>query len=572
MSEKLIYLKGEASGFFKPKSLNSSGNFYFNNLDFQTIDVRNSLTVAPFILEELKIGFYHSSISPTKDVRVFINETDYIQQTINDFLFTDIKIGKELLIEGEKNIEYTATVYYILKKIIVDPSVIKSPVFFPTGGSREFSNVGVGNHENGSGRVAEPTNWIEKIQSPFNFGFLSILKYIFLSFILFSFLRSLFGLNFWVIGIPLFYLIYKLLKILRQNNGFTDRVLQTNYPILSYLGNFIVLLSLYSLFKHSLNISNSIFLLLGIGLVFISRSFKFTKIIGRILVLASIVIASSYLYESYKTSFKSSDDTDVPYEDTSDDKWEYKPVEETDSLKTDNLDTIAISYLKHKLSWKDNFRKAYQAKISVRKDQCNIARIHRDDIKVDASTSAAYFGKVYANLINQNKDYLNAVVSEYAKIGKNKQLSTKQFADMVVTSIQNIPYCLVHELTHAEADKQGGYVLEYHQSGGPCLDQTKFGIQAPVEFMGNFKGDCDTRSLFLYYVLSKLGFKVVVLVSEEYGHSILGISGNYSGDYITYKGLKYYGWETTNTGFTPGNMNPEVGNMRYWEVALGNNN
>ena len=154
-----------------------------------------------------------------------------------------------------------------------------------------------------------------------------------------------------------------------------------------------------------------------------------------------------------------------------------------------------------------------------------------------------------------------------------KNLSRPQFADMVVTSIQNIPYYMVHELTHDQADARFGETMRsYHRTGGPCLDQIKFGVQAPTEFMANFKGDCDTRIIFLYHILSNFGFPVVVLGSEAYAHAIIGISGNYRGDYITHQGLKYYVWETTSTGFTPGNISPTCGNMRYWDVLLERKN
>ena len=90
--------------------------------------------------------------------------------------------------------------------------------------------------------------------------------------------------------------------------------------------------------------------------------------------------------------------------------------------------------------------------------------------------------------------------------------------------------------------------------------------------MGNFKGDCDTRSVMLYHVLTRLGYNVVVLASDQYGHAILGISGNYRGKYVNYNGLNYYVWETTYPGYEPGVLSDECGNMRYWYVALGPKN
>ena len=567
MGEKLLYMKGEASGFLLPKSLHASGNFHFHSIQFHTIDVRNSLVTGPFNLDELKTGLYHYSSSPTKDVRVFINETDFIQQTIHDFLFTDIKPGNEITIEGVNYTEYTATVYYILKKITVDPV---GPKIDLTQKDLTQNGTNLIDEEQVNSINTQKPSIVGAINAPFKSGFLSILKYLLFAFLIFLFLKSLFGLSFITILFPILYFFHHLFRIIKAETAVGTSVLGNNSPIINFLGSIFTFLALFSIFKNGIHLSNGILLLVGVGFLLYARINSILKWIGRLLITLAMLYFIVKIYSFYKHHSSSKDDTtDIPYDDT--DTWDYQPEESTDTVKTENQDTVAINYLNHNLIWKDNFRSAYQAKISVRKDQCNIARIQRDQLEIDAPDSRSYFGKVYANLINQNKDYLNSVVAEYAKIGKNKNLSIKQFADMVVTSVQNIPYCLVHELTHKEADKEGGYVREYHQGGGPCLDQTKFGLQAPVEFMGNFKGDCDTRSLFLYYILSKLGFKVVVLVSEEYGHSILGISGNYSGDYITYNGLKYYGWETTNTGFTPGNLNPEIGNMRYWEVALGNN-
>ena len=140
---------------------------------------------------------------------------------------------------------------------------------------------------------------------------------------------------------------------------------------------------------------------------------------------------------------------------------------------------------------------------------------------------------------------------------------------MVVTSIQNIPYTLVHEYSHDKADRLwGGYIEEYHESGKPCLGNTKFGLQSPVEFMANFLGDCDTRTLLCYVILKNFGFDVVILGSDEYGHSVLGISGNYRGSYVKQNGVRYYAWETTAVGYKPGVMSPDWKNMDFWSVDL----
>ena len=128
MKEQIIYLKGTASGFYKSISINHSGHFSFKSFDFQTIDIRNSEVVLPFNSNELKIGFYHEFISPIKEARVFINETDFIQEPIDELLFTDIKIGEVVSINSEAHQSYTANVYYKLKKKIIEPIKKKEPL------------------------------------------------------------------------------------------------------------------------------------------------------------------------------------------------------------------------------------------------------------------------------------------------------------------------------------------------------------------------------------------------------------------------------------------------------------
>ena len=122
MKEEIKYLKGIASGFYKTKTLNHSGHFTFNSFDFETIDIKNTEITEPFNNNELKVGLYHDFITPTKDVRVFINETDYLQETIEDLLFTEIISGDILSINGEKVQSYTATAYFKLKKKILEPT------------------------------------------------------------------------------------------------------------------------------------------------------------------------------------------------------------------------------------------------------------------------------------------------------------------------------------------------------------------------------------------------------------------------------------------------------------------
>lgn len=574
MKEQIIYLKGTASGFYKSISKNQSGHYTFNSFDFQTIDIRNSEVVIPFNSNELKIGFYHEFISPIKEARVFINETDFIQEPIDELLFTDIKIGEVVSINSEAHQSYTANVYYKLKKKIIEPIKKKEPLL-PIFNIIKNKTIDIN-----TARAVNTINHEETIQNKIktvipqntenrNFFNLMIGSFI-ISVLVFLALFFIFGLNPFTWLLPIFFLIIMLLEGLKTRFPGSNNPLQPKRNFLNLIGWIILFYACYRLMSNGFAIKSALLALLGLGFILLSRTGRLLKFIGGLLSLFAIIaLLSQFNFFNPKKGTKKDDNTE--YDNTDEDKWDYKPEEVTDTIYSKEKDTIAVTYLKHNLKWNDNNQNPHQALLLVRKDYFNIANIKRNQLEINSNNFKDYYHQIYSNLINQNKSFLDSVAKEYSRIGKTENLNRQQFADMVVTSIQNIPYYLVHDLSHREADlKYGGFISEYHQTGKPCLDKIKFGVQAPVEFIGNFKGDCDTRSLFLFHVLSKFGYNVVMLGSEQYSHCIIGISGNYSGDFVSYNGLKYYVWETTATGYTPGNISPECGNMRYWVVELAN--
>ena len=148
-----------------------------------------------------------------------------------------------------------------------------------------------------------------------------------------------------------------------------------------------------------------------------------------------------------------------------------------------------------------------------------------------------------------------------------------QTAEMVITFIQEIPYYLVHDESCEKAvatnDK---FMVDYHNQGKPCLANIAAGVQSPYEFLHNLKGDCDTRSLLGYAILSQLNIASSVWVSEAYGHSILGVAvpaGN--GIFKSINGVKHYGVELTAKGYRLGMVAPENSNANNWEITLYNN-
>ena len=131
--------------------------------------------------------------------------------------------------------------------------------------------------------------------------------------------------------------------------------------------------------------------------------------------------------------------------------------------------------------------------------------------------------------------------------------------------MQDIPYRLVID-NPSELD---GRMLQLYREQG-ALEHIKFGVQAPAEFMYNLQGDCDTRALFCYTVLDHFGYDAAILISQYYAHAILGLAIPSTGASLSYRGKRYYTWETTAKGFQLGQMSPECNNMHYWNIVLTN--
>lgn len=320
---------------------------------------------------------------------------------------------------------------------------------------------------------------------------------------------------------------------------------------------------------------------LGIGLIVLSYLFKFRSGMGIFLGLTILLLVFSFVLITFSDQFEfpelvfEEDEEEIEEQDW-EDFWEEDWEEEEEFSFEEEFESGVVEdekFYLHEHSWQDNGRNKYSSTFEVKKTFFSKSRSSREKHEVYEQSDHDYWENVYDFLYKTDKDKVDEILDMYNDIGKKNKLNSGEFADMVVTSIQDIPYVLVHELTHKEAEREwGGYITEYHETGGPCLDQIRYGIQSPVEFMSNFKGDCDTRAVFCYLVLTHFGYDVTVLASDIYGHAILGIAGNYRGKYVEYGGTKYYGWETTATGYEPGMMSPDCKNMKFWYVSLPSKN
>jgi len=245
-------------------------------------------------------------------------------------------------------------------------------------------------------------------------------------------------------------------------------------------------------------------------------------------------------------------------------------VTETTTIKKDTThrntgDSILIV---HHRNWNDYNGSVYETDLIIRQnDYLNSKRFHFALQDNYAGSEQEFWENVYNNLSKQDRNGLEFIYEKFDSIARAKRLSQVEFANLVVSCIQDIPYVLISNLDcerYKMENPQDASVI--NQTG--CFGPSKFGVQSPNEFMYNLKGDCDTRTLFCFTVLSRFNYDVAILNSDQYRHSILGINMPVSGTFKTYRGNRYYLWETTAKGCIPGFLAADYRNLNYWDFIL----
>ena len=185
---------------------------------------------------------------------------------------------------------------------------------------------------------------------------------------------------------------------------------------------------------------------------------------------------------------------------------------------------------------------------------------------------ATFWGDLYAYMSTNDSDALDLVYNAFANLKRANNLNSRQFADMVVTMVQDMPYALVFEgacLSPENYEESFADILR--QCPECCIGNKRFGIQNPISYLANLKGDCDTRTVLIYTILSHFGYDIAILNSDFYKHSIIGINLPTKGSYKLYRGKKYYVWETTAQNFASGTLPYTFNDIKQWHIVLTNN-
>lgn len=243
----------------------------------------------------------------------------------------------------------------------------------------------------------------------------------------------------------------------------------------------------------------------------------------------------------------------------------YIPIDET-KHEDQNIENDSI--ITRYRSWKDYSGNQYEGQYKIKLSDYKKAHLFKQSLPLSSNTMNAY-DKVIFDLKEFDKNNFNSLFQLFDSIGKAKKLNKIQFAEMVVTFVQDIPYALVLDKDCNSNLYSDRFTRNYLLSNkGDCNGNQRFGINTPVEFLVNLKGDCDTRTLLLYSILTHYNYNITLMSSEFYGHSIIGINLPINGTAYSYNNQKYILWETTAPNAKPGNIPNEISNLNNWRISL----
>lgn len=168
------------------------------------------------------------------------------------------------------------------------------------------------------------------------------------------------------------------------------------------------------------------------------------------------------------------------------------------------------------------------------------------------------YSSLFQEILAGEPPRIHSIVSGLDSLRSSYCLNQMDFAEVLVAMVQQLEYTLL-------------FPGDCPQIELPCLAGIENGIYSPTEFLYNLKGDCDTKSLFLYQLFDAFEYHVALIGSLEYEHAMIALQLPYSGTAISGNGgLPYYVWETTAPGWLPGEMPEETNLLPFWKVILNN--
>jgi curved DNA-binding protein CbpA len=244
-------------------------------------------------------------------------------------------------------------------------------------------------------------------------------------------------------------------------------------------------------------------------------------------------------------------------------KPKYTPI-----LDSSSNQQIIDTLISHYMVWDDYNGKTYEGNFSVRKSALDQAHLYKETLNIPANSENNY-DKIIFSLKENDKNNITGLYNMFDSLQLVNKPNAMAFAEIIVSFVQKIPYTLILPKACDSRLYKDEFILKYLSTPyARCEGFERYGINTPVEFMAKLNGDCDTRTLLLYTILSHYNYDVALLSSAHYGHSTIGINLPYEGKTFKYNNQRYVFWETTIENVKPGILSNEISNTDYWRISL----
>ncbi|MGZ3423934.1 MAG: hypothetical protein ACXVEE_39090 [Polyangiales bacterium] len=151
---------------------------------------------------------------------------------------------------------------------------------------------------------------------------------------------------------------------------------------------------------------------------------------------------------------------------------------------------------------------------------------------------------VYKQLIGRSEADIAVVTARFKARAKAAKLSSVQLAETMLAFVQQIPYKI------------------------PTEDP--FGLRPPPLVISKKSGDCDSKSLLFFMMLTQAGIDAVIVSSKAHAHTMVGVALPVAGSTFRYKDRKFAFAETTAKDAPLGWLPPDVSSPKDWRVELAN--
>jgi len=245
-----------------------------------------------------------------------------------------------------------------------------------------------------------------------------------------------------------------------------------------------------------------------------------------------------------------------------------KVINKANISKRRKVHVQSDTLITHYHRWKDYEGTSYNGHYTMRISDYNRAKAFKNNLP-SMNTLADYDTNVQ-RLARNESNQLTSLYTMFDTLAMEKHLDRIHFSDMVVSFVQHIPYTLVLPYDCDPNLYHSDFVRKYLVSANfRCEGHARFGINSPIEFLTHLKGDCDSRTLLLYTILTHYQYDVVMLSSEFYGHALLGVNLPYGGFKFPGTYSTYTLWETTSH-YPAGVIAPQLQQLNHWRICLKN--